>query len=221
MFESDPDNERLIDYYGGLLQLHGPSEAALGCTRSKQVIRFAAAARYANFDGKSLVDVGCGFGDFYAYLEAVGKVPREYLGLDIMPEFINKARNMESDGVKFRTADFFREDQLGIVDNVFAFGIFNHLAGRSEREGLDRLDAFLKKATALADQAVIIDFLSDRVDFRRNPEKDRHWSPSEVLEVAGKHSQSVILDHSYLPFEFMLVLHPNRNIDRTDALFCA
>jgi cyclopropane fatty-acyl-phospholipid synthase-like methyltransferase len=221
MFQSDPDNERLIEYYQGLLKLHGPSEAALGCTRSKQVIRFAAAARYANFDGKSVVDVGCGFGDFYAYLEAVGKVPREYLGLDIMPEFINKARSMESDRAKFVKADFFKEEQLGLVDSVFAFGIFNHLAGRSEKEGLDRLDAFLTKATALADQAVIIDFLSDRVDFRRNPEKDRHWSPSEVLEVASKHSQSVTLDHSYLPFEFLLVLHPRRKIDRTDALFFA
>lgn len=221
MLASDPDSQKLIEYYRGLLEQHGPTEAALGCTKSKQILRFRAASRHTDFKDQSVLDVGCGFGDFLSYLVENAEVPGQYLGLDLMPDFIAQANKMASGKVSFRVSDFFLEEEFGDVDIVGAFGIFNHLAEKSEEEGLLRLDAFLAKASKLARKVVLVDFLSDRVDFRRNPDKDRHWSPGQVLQIATKYSQSVVLDHSYLPFEFMLVIHPKKEIDRKDAIFCS
>ena len=46
-----------------------------------------------DFEGKSILDVGCGFGDIIPYISAKAK-KFEYLGIDITPEFIREAKKL-------------------------------------------------------------------------------------------------------------------------------
>lgn len=219
MVTSDPDKRQLELYYRDLLDTHGLNENALGWTKGKQEARFRSATTKQSFLGGSVLDVGCGLGDFLQHLQSVGQAPSSYTGYDLVPEFVDAAKQSNVSQAKFEVRDFF-EDKIEKVEHIVAFGIFNHLAGKSEREGEERLSEFLSKAVASSQKTVILDFLSDKVEFRRNPDRDRHWDPGRVLNLALSHSKSVVLDHGYLPFEFMVFIRPNLKIDRERAVFC-
>jgi len=214
----DPDRNQLERYYRNLLETHGLNEKALGWTKSKQVLRFASATKKESFLGTSVLDVGCGLGDFFHHLQTIGQSPAKYTGYDLVEEFIDAASRTHASPASFKAQDFF-EENLDPVDHIVAFGIFNHLAGRSEIEGEKRLSSFLSKAVTASRKSVIVDFLSDKVDFRRNPTLDRHWNPGRVLDLAMEHSRAVTLDHGYLPFEFMIVITPDVEVDTERAVF--
>lgn len=68
--------------------------------------RFAVFADQFDFHGKTVLDVGCGQGDFAKYLEARGVVPARLRGIDGMPEFVHAARQMAPPWAEYVVGDF-------------------------------------------------------------------------------------------------------------------
>lgn len=84
--------------------------------------RFEAIGALADFSGHSILDLGCGYGDFRSYLD--GRYTGfTYLGVDQMPEFIEEAKRRWADatGTDFVQSDFTRA-QLPESDLVVASG---------------------------------------------------------------------------------------------------
>ena len=89
--------------------MHGAgTPEALGWRHAgSQRLRFAAIAGAADFNGCSVLDVGCGTGDLKAFPDQRFSALR-YLGVDQMPEFIDsaRARYAEQSDTPFVLGDF-------------------------------------------------------------------------------------------------------------------
>lgn len=103
----------VVHFHRHRINEHGADAAqALGWRDpSSQRLRFEVIAAAADFNGASVLDLGCGTGDLLGFLGQRFKDLR-YLGIDQMPEFIEAARR--------RHAEF--------ADAAFALGHFDLLA---------------------------------------------------------------------------------------------
>jgi trans-aconitate methyltransferase len=118
------DTIRLTQFYEESLRKYGPESAhALQWkNRKSQQVRFAALSQVASLTGKSVLDVGCGVGDLYKYLQdSFGRV--EYCGLDVVPGMIVAAKQ-KYPGVRFVHANVL--DFTEQYDYVLASGALTY-----------------------------------------------------------------------------------------------
>ena len=189
-------------FYEEHIRLHGYSFRALGFgRRASQEKRFSAALGLGNFHGKRLLDVGCGFGDLLAWLNARGIEPH-YTGVDIMRPMIERCRTR----FKGTDARFLIGDALNLTadepyDYVVASGIFGYKA----KDTRARVRPTLERLFKLARTGLAVNFLSGRAPARSPGRLYLH--PSDVLQFALKLTPAVRLDHTYLPNDFTLCLY--------------
>lgn len=212
-------NNKMIDtinLYKGLYSKHGFSPEALGCTKGKQFLRFHQLTHKFDLNNSSILDVGCGFGDFTRYLNASSVKNYNYVGVDIMMEFIELAKaNNGNENAEFILGDFQEIDFKKRFDFVIASGIFN-----SKISGVDNYDfiwSSMVKMYELCDKAISIDFLSDRVDFSH--EFNFNSSPEKILTFAYNLSRNVILNNSYFPFEFSVTIFKDDSFNPETTTF--
>lgn len=183
----------------------------LGWTKGNQAQRFAALTGLLPLDRlRSVLDVGCGFGDLFPFLRERGFRGR-YTGLDFIPELIEVGQHAYPEA-QLLVGDFSTMDSLGTFDLVLASGIFN-----ARLQGEDHwtyLTATLRRMHAHCNVAASADFLSTTAD-RRRP--DLYFtSPEEVLAWARSLTRRTALLHHYMPFEFALYLfRDDRVTDRS------
>jgi SAM-dependent methyltransferase len=195
----DMETER---FYEEHIRRHGFGFRALGFgRRASQEKRFAAALGLANLHGKRVLDVGCGFGDFLAWLNAQGIEP-DYTGIDLVRPAIERCRTR----FKGTNARFFVGDALTFVkgepyDYVVASGIFGYAA----RDTRERVQPTLEHLFSLARIGMAVNFLSRRAPTRSPGRLYLH--PSDVLQFALEITPAVKLDHAYLPNDFTLCLY--------------
>ena len=154
--------------------------------------------------GDVVLDVGCGFGDFLDYLKQIG-IRIDYTGIDIMPEFIEKAIVTHPDG-KFEMRDFFEEKFAAqSFDYVVCSQVMN-----LKIDGLDTkvlAQKFLEEMFRLARKGVSCDFVTDYVDYKED--YLTYHSPEEVFTVCKKISKRVVLRHDYPLYEFCVYVYPD------------
>lgn len=76
----------------------------------------------------TLLDIGCGVGDYYGYLLKNGFQNIQYLGLDILPEMVTAARQKYPQG-SFQTADFASRGWQSGADFIVCSGALNMVFG--------------------------------------------------------------------------------------------
>lgn len=173
---------------------------------NKAVLRYAALAKHIDWQSQdcSILDVGCGFGDFFDFLWKAGWRGR-YVGIDITHEAIDIARQ------KYPQATF----NVGDMDTSFpddAQGVFDYVVGISTftiKIASKNTDAYyahcMEKMFHLSKKACLLSgMMSTYVDYQK--EMAWHADPAEWYTKAMKLTRSVVLDHSVLPYEFSLVL---------------
>ena len=91
-----------------------------------QVKRFEVLAMLGDLNNASVLDSGCGYGDLKAFLDQRFKAIR-YIGVDLMPEFITRAREIYHAEVDtwFYEADF-NLIEFPRVDFVLASGVLSY-----------------------------------------------------------------------------------------------
>jgi len=169
--------------------------------RSSQERRFAALAALGAFDGKRLLDAGCGFGDLYAYLMARGIRP-QYTGLDITPPMIARCQErFAGTGASFVIGDVLAYEPEDHFDYVVASGIFGYAAQGTRA----RIQPTLERLFAITRIGMAVNFLS-RCASSRSP-KRLYLHAWDVLEFALTLTPAVRLDHTYLPNDFTVFLY--------------
>ncbi len=153
--------------------------------------RFAALVRSLRYTGGSIVDFGCGTGDFHAFISNLyGDV--DYIGVDCDESMLGVARRAHN--ARFTRCGF-DEVNFESVDYVVASGIFQF------RDAADPT-YYEVLARALFERSRIgfaANFLSS---LRRDSQKSEHelyLSPAEVANLAAGISKSWVIDHSYHP----------------------
>lgn len=197
---------------------HGYGARALGWgTSEQQRYRFAQTLRGpVELAGRTVLDIGCGFGDYRDFL--VRSLPKAapYQGWDVNPDLIAEAAHRHADdpGARFSIHDLMDPScddtpPAPVADVGVMLGVLNFNLG-------DRIDNYayselaLRRAWALVARALVVDFLST---IRAADRPVDAWvflhDPARMLDVALTLSPRVTLKHDYLPIpqrEFMLFI---------------
>jgi SAM-dependent methyltransferase len=198
------ENERkeAIIRYSERLKKFGPISQALGWKdETQQKLRFQIFAECIQIDDDtSILDVGCGFGDFYDYLKLDG-IDFIYEGCDISPEIIGIAKELRRN-IRFQICDLRDGAYLNqSFDYVCISGIFNFKISNNEKF----LQETLVAAYSICKKGVIVNMTTDKVDF-----KDpllHYYNPGKVVDFCSSLTRRMIIRHDYPLFEFTLGLY--------------
>ena len=197
-----PPETETARFYENHIRRFGYGYRALGFgRRSSQEKRFATALALGDFHGKRLLDVGCGFGDLLAWLNARGIEPR-YTGMDICKPMIERCRKrFAGTGARFLIGDALTFVTDHPYDYIVASGIFGYAAKDTRK----RVQPTLERLFDLTRIGMAVNFLS-RCAATRSPGR-LYLHPADVLQFALKLTPAVRLEHTYMPNDFTLCLY--------------
>jgi SAM-dependent methyltransferase len=205
------DKERIIQRYNTRLVEYGDDIRTLASgTEERRRIRYKVLTEIGLLSPCSVLDIGCGFGDFYGYLYEK-HIRARYFGYDINSKLIEIART------KYPTADFdvkdIQVDPFPEFDFIVSSSSFN--LRLSDQDNYQFIEEILKLCYAHAKRGVAIDFLSSYVEFE-TPETF-HYKPETIFSIAKKISKRVCLRHDYPLYEFCIYLFPDFQGWRTES----
>jgi SAM-dependent methyltransferase len=189
-------------WYAEKVREHGFGHRGLGFrNRSSQEKRFEALMQLGDFDGARLLDVGCGFGDFLVYLHQQGIKP-VYTGLDICEPMIDRCRQLFGPSTgRFVVGDVLDYEPKEKYDYVVASGLF----GLDSQGARERIRPTMERLFHWARIGVAMNFLSTRSP---EPVDQRIYiDPAKALEAGFALTESLRIDHTYLPNDFTLYLY--------------
>ncbi|CAN5320287.1 class I SAM-dependent methyltransferase [soil metagenome] len=193
-------------YYAAKLAAHGPTPKGVDWKdRASHILRHRQFLRLFEKDpAASVIDLGCGFGDFLPFLREAG-LAGPYLGYDIAPEMVAEARRLHGEAPD-------RAWRLGSPapdsgDFAVASGIFNVRGQIAPSAWSRHVRRTLDVLAAAARRGFGANFLSLASD----PEKrraDLHYAdPARMLAYCQKrYGRSVALLHDYGLYEFTLLV---------------
>jgi SAM-dependent methyltransferase len=200
----------LAAYYAAKLTEHGPTPRGVDWNgveshhlRHRQFLRLFERNREA-----SVIDLGCGFGDFLGFLRSVGHQGR-FIGYDIEPSMIGQARRLYGETAECRW--HVASEPTEIADYAIASGIFNvkgNVPSELWTDHIYRTIDLLAKSGRLGFGFNILSMASD--PHRRRPDLF-YADPNELLaHCFARYGRSVALLQDYGLYEFtILVRHPN------------
>lgn len=159
-----------------------------------------------DFNGKSVLDIGCGFGEFGKFLLKRYKNV-DYTGIDIVPEFIEKAEK-EVPGGKFYVADFLNDPpspSFGEASVVIASGVLNSNTGG---QNLEYRKIAIKKMFELTSNVLAFNMLGSHPTPTNKKDSNIWYSDSlEILEYCMTLTRRVILRSNYNPKDFTIFMY--------------
>lgn len=195
------DKKRIINLYEQRYHSYGYDIKTVGWKDWKQqALRFKILTDPFDLSGKSVCDVGCGFGDFFRFLKERFKGIR-YTGIDVSPSLIAEARKRYPAG-EFLLADILKKDLSSRkrFDYCFLSGAFNFRI--SDNIGFAK--KMIKKMFSITEEAVAFNMLSTYVDYRKR--MNFHYRPEDVFRYAKSLSRFVGLRHDYPLWEFTVYI---------------
>lgn len=163
----------------------------------------------ADMSYKSVIDIGCGFGDYYSFLKQYNIDINSYTGIDINSDLITQASDLHPDA-DFHTANLLETNISFSADIGVMLGVLNFNL-KDSFDNYEYSKKFISKAFEMVNEVLIVDFLSTHLD-RSYPKEDLvfYHDPSMMLEFALTLSNNVILKHDYKAIpqkEFMLFIY--------------
>jgi len=196
------DKGLIIKRYRERLAEYGEDIRALASgNKEGQLIRFQVLSEVGDLNNHSVLDLGCGFGDFYQYLKERG-IRVNYAGYDICPDFIEICKTRFPDA-QFEVKDIQTERVEQKFDYIVSSQTFNNKLVNEDNETLIR--DIIKGAYELSNTGVALDMLSTYVDFRE--EHLYYYNPEEIFKFCKTITKRVTLRHDYPLFEFTVYLY--------------
>lgn len=197
------DRDWIIKRYNDrLLQFGADIRTLAGGTLERRRLRFQVLTEVGIESGASVLDLGCGFGDYYAYLQERG-LHVTYTGYDINPNLIEIARQTHPEAT-FDVLDV-ETTSFGKFDYIVSSNCFN--LPLTTRDNYELISDILKVCYEHSNKGVAIDLLTKYVDFQ-SPE-GFYYSPEKVLSIAKQLTKRVVLRHDYPLYEFCIYLYPD------------
>jgi len=161
--------------------------------------RFAVLADNVPLAGKSLLDVGCGLGDLWAFLKQ-RRLEVDYTGVDIVAEMVRAARARHPNA-RFVHGDIFADNPFapGSFHVVFVSGTFNLNLGNNR----EFLPGAIRTLLEITSEFAVFNLLH-----LRTPAKYEHcvyWDPAEAADIARSLCRRVRLIEDYLPNDFTVL----------------
>ena len=193
--------EAILDFYSKCFKENGPNDVhSLGWgSRLSQERRFKVITEIGIADFDTVLDVGCGFGDYKTYLNRIEK-KAWYHGLDINDTFLRVAEDNHK-GVKFTLGN------MSVVFEDFdwcvASGIFALEYEAWEEETIRTISAMMNRAR----KGIAVNFLSS-LHRRKGIEINRFVDPQwAITEIVLKLTRKFTLRHDYFDNDFTVYLY--------------
>lgn len=198
----------VAQYYSAKLQQHGPTPRGVDWNgpeshqlRHRQFLRLL-----ADVPDASIIDLGCGFGDFLSFLRSAG-FRGHFTGYDVAAKMIEKARELhgENDGQSWHVG----AAPERISDFAIASGIFNVKGDTADEEWT----GYINRTLDILAQASRVGFGFNILSLSSDPDRRRphlHYAdPARTLEhCLSRYGRSVALLQDYGLYEFtVLVRH--------------
>lgn len=166
---------------------------------ASQQARFKVLADKVDLSNKSILDVGCGLGDLWAYFKA-RKIDVRYTGVDILEKMVQAARDRHPDAT-FVHADLFVSNPFGpdSFDVVFSSGIFNLTLDNN----LQFLTFAAGEMLKIARSQLVFNLLHIRG--RTGDKTYFHYDPPQVRSLLADLDCTLEIVDGYLPNDFTVI----------------
>ena len=156
----------------------------------------------AKESGTSVLDIGCGNGGLFKYLNYSG-FRGSYRGYDINETLINAAKKIYSKHSDcFEVIDILNDEATHTYDYVVLSGLFNSNYGQDFKW----ICAFVKKMYDLSNKKVIFNAISTYTNFKE--ESMYYIDPLEISDFIIKNlSSEIIVEHGQLPYNFQIIIN--------------
>jgi SAM-dependent methyltransferase len=195
------DDERTVAYYTERVEKFGNDVRTLNWgSKASQENRFAVLANIGSLNNKRVLDVGCGLGDFYGWLNNQ-HIETKFHGVDITPRLIEMAR-VRFPEATFEVGGLMQELHVNCeFDYVFASGIFY----LRQDKPFKYMCKMITRMFELCRYGIAFNSLSEWA-----AEKDAgefYADPNAVVEFCRSLSTCVVLRHDYHPSDFTIYLY--------------
>lgn len=148
-------------------------------------------------DAVSFLDVGCGWGGFYKFLQGKEKdFEIDYTGIDIVPEMVEKAVE-EFPAATFYNQDLFSFSGKKSYDFVVCNGILTQKLSANIPEMERYANKMILRMFELCEKGIVFNHMSSKVNYM--VDNLYYRNPLEVLSFCLAHlSPRVLLDHSFV-----------------------
>jgi len=192
--------EKNLEYFSNTLGEFKDEHLAVAQSKISHLKRFEKMLELGDFQGKSLLDVGCGIGGFYDFLQEKG-IDCDYTGIDINEKMITKAReHLPKIAGNFFVFDIIEEKLDKNFDYVISVGPLN--LEFDPGLNMDMTMRLIKEMFALAGTGTAISMTSALT--KKPTAGTFYYDPAEILSETSKFCANVKIDHTFLPHDFTL-----------------
>jgi len=189
--------KRIVDRHRDSLKRYGYHPNALyWSSREIQELRFEVLAGIGIKAGDSVLDVGCGFGDFKLWFEKQGG-KLEYTGIDLSPDLLGEARKVQPDGV-FLEGDLF---DMGFEDQGFDWVILSGALNEQLSDDGAYARRVIERMYKLSCKGVAFNLLDAR---HLNAHDLQSHQPQEMLAWCRTLCPDCLLSDDYLENDFTI-----------------
>ncbi len=203
----DDKNQIIARYQNRVKENSNNIKALASGTEERRAIRFDVLCEVAGTPGKlsgaTVLDLGCGFADFYQHLKNRG-IKVNYTGYDINPDLIAVARKNFPELI-FEVRDIQETGIQETFDYIICSQTFNNKLVHEDNLALVKI--ILKLCLPAINKGMVFDFVTAHVDFKE--ERLYYFSPEELFKYAKSLTKRVTLRHDYPLYEFALYLFPD------------
>lgn len=187
------------DYYNNLISRYGHNPKSCDYGReTTQKLKFEILSSFRDHSNQSILDIGCGFADYYSFLNDRFEDVK-YYGVDLSELMIEKAKELHPE-LNLELKNVFDEKINEKYDIVTANGIF-YLLGENAKE---TMFDYIRKMYEMANKAVIFNSLSS---FTENKDQNEFYAdPTEIFTFCSKLSNRLAIRHDYHPRDFSIYI---------------
>ncbi|MHB8065483.1 MAG: class I SAM-dependent methyltransferase [Ruminiclostridium sp.] len=195
--------EKIKGYYKENNKPNYPDYYILGWeSDAAQQLRFQALVNSLDLNGKKILDIGCGTGNFLQYL-GERFTDFSYTGVDILEHMISNAKSKDLKGT-FLCVDIFKANPFSQneFDAIFASGTFNINLGNNKKFIVDALRLF----NDISSETIAFNLLN--ITSHNREDNYFYSSPDEICELINlnfpNHFKIKVVD-GYLQNDFTIV----------------
>jgi SAM-dependent methyltransferase len=198
MTQSKTYNEIVTSHFSRLIAAHGDSLSSVDWgSASSQELRFDVLYDIGINRSSTVLDVGCGRGDFFDYLNTKGGIER-YQGIDITPGMIELAKQRFPE-TSFAVCDLLHDPYPeGSYEFVVASGIFYLKIDDNE----NFLRHMVTSLFAVCSHGLAFNCLSEYT--KEKEEGEFYFNPCNVFSVCQQLTPFVTLRHDYKKNDFTI-----------------
>ncbi|MGX9962460.1 methyltransferase [Roseomonas sp. F4] len=201
----DPILKAVTAHYEQALATHGPTAKGVDWKDEEgQRLRHRQFLRLVEGDPEaSILDLGCGYGDFLPFLRAHGHRGR-YIGLDVAPAMVEEARRLHGEGPD--RAFFLGAESPEAADYAIASGILNVIRGADPAAWPGYVDGVIEGLARSSRRGFAFNMLSLNSDPERRRADLHYADPAAMLAaMIARHGRHAAVLQDYGLWEFTLI----------------